>query len=174
MPNTMTLISSSTVGAGGASSISFSSIPQTYTDLQLVLSLRYSSSDTSSVNVSFNGSTSNYSGFALRGGGGSTNTISFTISSSNIGGNSTGSSGSSQTANTWANSMLYISNYTSSSYKPISTDFAQEASNANAFMGFYGSLWSDSSAINSITITPDSSTTWVQHSTAYLYGISNS
>ena len=30
---TMTLIASNTVGSGGASSVTFSSIPQTYTDL---------------------------------------------------------------------------------------------------------------------------------------------
>jgi len=41
------LISSVTVGAGGASSIDFTSIPSTYTDLRLVVSLRSGSSGTS-------------------------------------------------------------------------------------------------------------------------------
>ena len=37
MANTYVLISSSTVGSGGAASIDFSSIPATYTDLVLKL-----------------------------------------------------------------------------------------------------------------------------------------
>jgi len=40
MPNTMTLIASSTVGAGGSTAITFSSIPSTYTDLVIKHSLR--------------------------------------------------------------------------------------------------------------------------------------
>ena len=40
MADTYTLISSVTVGAGGASSIDFTSIPATYTDLLVKFSLR--------------------------------------------------------------------------------------------------------------------------------------
>ena len=170
MANTYELINSYTA-TGSVSSISFTSIPSTFTDLNLVLSLRYSGSDTSSVNVAFNNTTANYSGKALRGDGSSV--ISFSISSNNIGGNSTGSSGSSQTANTFASSSLYIPNYASSSNKSASVDFVQEANNASAFMGMYSVLWADSTPISSIYITPDSSTNWVQYSTAYLYGVKN-
>ena len=45
MANTYTLISSVTVGSGGASSIDFTSIPATYTDLCLVWSGRSAGSD---------------------------------------------------------------------------------------------------------------------------------
>jgi hypothetical protein len=169
MANTFELIASSTVGSGGAASIDFTSIPSTFTDLNLVLSLRYSGADTSSINVAFNNSSSNYTGKAIRGSGSSV--ISFNISTNNIGGLGTGSSGASQTANTFANNSLYIPNYASSNNKSVSVDFVQEANVVGAFMGFYAALWSDSSAINSIYITPDSGTTWVQHSSAYLYGI---
>lgn len=171
MPNTMTLISSY-AATGSVSSISFTSIPSTYTDLNLILSLRYSGSDTSSINVALNNTSANYSGKAIRGSG--SGVISFSISSNNIGGNSTGSSGSSQTANTFASSSLYIPNYASSSNKSASVDFVQEANNAAAFNGMYSVLWADSTPISSIYITPDSTTNWVQYSTAYLYGIKNS
>ena len=50
MPNTMTLISSSTVGSGGTASISFSSIPNTYTDLVVKLSVR-STASTNNTNI---------------------------------------------------------------------------------------------------------------------------
>ena len=171
MPVTFELIQSATVGAGGSSSINFTAIDSTYTDLYLFLSLRYSGSDTSSVNVKLNNTTSNYSGRAFRGNGGTTDTVYFTISTANIGGNSTGSSGSSQTANTWATARLYIGNYTAATAKDIATDFAQESNNASAFLGAYGTLWNDTTAISSIYIAPDTSTTWVQYSSAYLYGI---
>ena len=42
MATTYTLISSVTVGSGGAASIEFTSIPSTYTDLVLKLSARSS------------------------------------------------------------------------------------------------------------------------------------
>ena len=171
MANTFTLINSYTA-TGSVASIAFTSIPATFTDLNLVLSLRFSLNDTSSINVSFNGTTANYSGVAVRGSGSGT-PIGFTFSTNNIGGNSTGSSGS-QTANTFASSSLYISKYASANYKSVSVDFAQESNFAQAFMGFYGALWADTAAITSITITPDSGTNWLTHSTAYLYGVKNS
>jgi len=40
MANTYTLIASSTVGSGGAATVSFSSITATYTDLCLLASVR--------------------------------------------------------------------------------------------------------------------------------------
>jgi hypothetical protein len=172
MANTYTLIASSTVGAGGISSIDFTSIPGTYTDLQLVLSLRYSGSDTSPTRVILNSTTANYSAKAVRGNGSSA--ISFSITNNEIGANSTGSSGASQTANTFANTSVYICNYTSSNNKSISTDFAQEANVTGAFIGAYAALWSNSAAITSISIAPDAGFTWVQYSSAYLYGIKNS
>jgi hypothetical protein len=59
MANTYTLIASSTVSAGGVSSIDFTSIPSTYTDLCLKLSIRTAaSSDYPAIVLRFNGSSS--------------------------------------------------------------------------------------------------------------------
>jgi len=61
MANTYQLISSTTVGAGGASSILFSSIPATYTDLILDLSVRTSNAASQAIlDIKFNGSSANY------------------------------------------------------------------------------------------------------------------
>ena len=63
MPNTFTLIASSTVGAGGASSIDFTSIPSTYTDLVIKASLRSDRNTGSAtyLTITFNNDTgSNY------------------------------------------------------------------------------------------------------------------
>jgi len=166
----MELITSVTVGAGGAASVTLpatGTIPQTYTDLKIVYSGRTSRSDgtADTVNVSFNGSTSNFSGKILYGYGSgvaSSNTTRW-FGSQNSGGS---------TANTFANVEAYIPNYTSSNYKSVSVDAVTE-NNDTAALSYLGAvLWSDTSAITTITLTPDSGN-FVQYSTFYLYGISN-
>jgi hypothetical protein len=51
----MTLISSVTVGSGGAADIEFTSIPATYTDLLVKISIRNATSGATRVYVRFNG-----------------------------------------------------------------------------------------------------------------------
>ena len=69
MTTTMQLIAKQTVGAGGATSVTFSNIPQTYTDLKVVCSTRESTD--SYLGVYFNGDTNsaNYTSIILRGNG---------------------------------------------------------------------------------------------------------
>ena len=58
----MELIQAVTVGAGGAAFIDFTSIPQTYTDLKIVVSGRTDrvrSNDGSYMTLNFNGSSAN-------------------------------------------------------------------------------------------------------------------
>ena len=64
--NTYVLLSSVTVGAGGASSINFTSIPATYTDLVLKISARTNSTGAGSTyKISLNGSSSSLSRIIL-------------------------------------------------------------------------------------------------------------
>jgi len=69
----MELITSVTVGSGGAASVTLpatGTIPQTYTDLKLVYSARATVAGTQEfINISFNGNTSNYSLRSLQGDG---------------------------------------------------------------------------------------------------------
>ena len=68
-PN-MVAIQTVTVGAGGAASIEFTSIPQTYTDLVIVCSARNSSSSGIDMGMRFNGNTgTNYSYRSVYGSG---------------------------------------------------------------------------------------------------------
>ena len=62
MPDTFIKIASVTVGSGGASSIDFTSIPSTYTDLVVVHSLRGTNAAVyQQARIQFNGDTaSNY------------------------------------------------------------------------------------------------------------------
>jgi len=166
MANTFTLISSVTVGSGGAANIEFTSIPATYTDLLIKTSYRGTSAhiayDTS---ISFNGSSSNFAGKGLYGSGSAVNPQSI--------GNTPGLYvGANATANTFSNGEYYIPNYTSSNYKSFYVDEVSENNASTAYIYMNGMLWSQSAAITSITLAPASGT-FVQYSTAYLYGISN-
>lgn len=170
MATTYKLISSVTVGAGGASSITFSSIPGTYTDLCILSSVRNTSAG-SALNMRFNSSSTGYSDKYLEGNGASAS------SGSNAGGGSYALAGdiasSSTTASTFANSMTYIPNYASSNYKSVSADAVTENNGTTAYTDLYASLWSNTSAITQIDMFPNANT-FAQYSTFYLYGIKNS
>lgn len=167
MANTYTLISSVTLSTTTAS-LSFTSIPSTYTDLVLVWSGRVTASArTDNSLISFNGSTANFTGIYFEGNGGG-------------GGGGSGTfgrfagveNGSTSTANTFSNNTLYITNYAGSGNKSFSAESVQEDNFTNAQQTLNAGLWSQSAAITSITITPTTGS-YVQYSSAYLYGISN-
>lgn len=165
MANTMTLIASSTVGAGGASTIDFSSIPQTYTDLVVKLSVRPNSAD--SIAIKFNGSTTGYTSKNLEGSGASASFGSSPASGRYI------NYALLTTASTFTSGEVYIPDYTSSNYKSAQADAVGEANAATAYTDLNAILWSNTAAINQITLYFVSQSL-VQYSTAYLYGIKNS
>lgn len=165
---TNNLISRQTVGSAGAASITFSSIPQTFTDLVIKVSSRDTATDFI-LSLQFNGDTgSNYTSKLIQGDGasatsqGSTSTKIPTIMSD----------GSTDTASTFASGDVYIPNYRSANYKSVSVDSATENNAATAYMRLGASIWSSTSAITSITLFPPTGT-FVQYSTFSLYGISS-
>jgi hypothetical protein len=164
MPNTYKLISSVTVGSGGASSIDFTDIPQTYTDLKIVTSTRAPGVDNQ---IRFNGVSANRSSRFLYSTGGG---VSGSQDNADI--QLQGSSATSYSANTFGMHEIYISNYASSQNKPVSITSCAENNNVTGFTFLGTGLWQNSAAITSISIY-NSSGNYVQHSTAYLYGVSN-
>ena len=167
MPNTFELIASSTVGAGGAASIDFTSIPSTYTDLCLQISLRTTAASTFyTTYMALNNSSASFSGIILGGTGSAATTGTTTQSVGPVGGGGT-------TASTFTNGSIYIPNYASSNYKSYSWDTVLE-NNATAARTYMGAgLWSNTAAINRITLSVDTSDNFAQYSTAYLYGVKN-
>lgn len=173
MATTYTLISSSTVGSGGASSIIFSNIPQIYTDLVLKWSLRSSTNAyRMNINITYNSISSGYSNIYLsgQGAGAATSASNATGTSQIYSGEIPGVTG---TANTFGNGEIYIPNYRSSNFKNASIYNAQESNQtSNVFLSLISSQLANTAAINQIVITPGADS-FAQHSTAYLYGISN-
>jgi hypothetical protein len=175
MANTYKLIASSTVGSGGTANIQFTSIPGTYTDLILKMSLRQSaSSEGSQIGVRFNGSTSGYSRLASYGRG---NGVDTAKGSSETFARFGFAQSSTYTASIFGNYEMYIPDYASTTeYKTFKTDSITESTAVEVYgQGFWGGLWSNTSAITSILLEDlSSSTSFAQYSTAYLYGISSS
>jgi hypothetical protein len=168
MANTFELIASSTVGSGGAANIDFTSIPATFTDLCLKYSTRSTSAgdDYLGQYIKFNTATSPFTyrhlygtGSAAGSGNGSTNLGSYT-------------QGGLTTANTFTNGEIYIPNYAGSNNKSFSSDSTVENNATLGFADLLAGLWSNTSAINAISIYPQSGN-FAEHSTAYLYGVSN-
>jgi hypothetical protein len=170
MANTFTKIATVTVGSGGASSIDFSSIPATYTDICLLLSLRSAGTGTPYARMRFNSSSSSYSNKRLNGNGSTASSGSPTDAYIVLGVADT----TSQTSSTFSNHYVYIPNYTSSNYKSVSSDNAQEDNSSTAYLYLMAGLWSNTAAITDISITEENASNWGQYSTATLYGIKNS
>jgi hypothetical protein len=156
------------VGSAGSANITFSSIPQGYTDLCVKISARNDTVGNRFYTlISLNGSAASaISRIRLMGFDGS-NTNSTSAADSHIG--TVG--GTSTTASTFSNSEIYIPNYTAAVNKSISSDSLYENNSATAnTLGFWAGLWSSTAAITSITLTCDSGN-FAQYSTATLYGI---
>ena len=169
MPNTFTLIQAVTVGAGGSAGITFSSIPGTYTDLCIKASIRTAYSDQyDGLTFTFNGSTANFTTRQLYG----TGSAAASNSSSSNGGPLINANTS--TSSTFGNAEIYIPNYAGSTNKSVSSDGVTENNATQAFGGIIATLWSNSAAITSITLGSANASNYLQHSTAYLYGIVSS
>lgn len=163
--NTYVLLASSTVGAGGVTDITFSSIPSTYTDLLVKASLRGTRSDFyDSLDVEFNGSAGNSRYLYGDGSAAGSATFATRIRVQLV--------GSTATANTFGNFEMYVPNYASSNNKSTSIDAVGENNATSSYSNLSAGLWSSSSVISSIKLYFPSFNI-VQYSTAYLYGVKN-
>ena len=164
----MVKIQAITVGASGASTIDFTSIPQTFTDLKLIASLRVSrpSTDVDGVLIRYNNDTNNanYPQRRLYGNGSSA------VSDTNATGNFFATAAN-NTASVFASCELYIPNYTSSGYKNSNTELANENNTTTNYLGITTFTWNSTSAINRITLSPEGGYPFVQFTSATLYGI---
>lgn len=167
MAYTYSKIASYTVGSGGVSNVDLLAIPQNYTDLVLKMSIRHDQAfDQANIDIRFNYDFgSNYSVRRLRGTGSATNSDSISGTSITIG----YGAGDTLTANTFGNAELYIPNYTGSNYKSLSGDAVTENNATAAWAVLQAGLWSNTAAINSISIICGGK--WKQYSTFTLYGV---
>jgi hypothetical protein len=173
MAATYTLISSNILSSSAAS-VTFSSIPATYTDLVVRYSMRKNDTNNGPINVlvRFNGSSAaNYSQTTVLG------IYATPISSreSNETRFLTYAVGGGSTSNTFSNNEIYIPNYAGSANKVASNFDTAENNSSTDFqygVGARAYLRSVTAAITSITFDGNGDNL-VSGSSFYLYGISN-
>jgi hypothetical protein len=161
-----------------ASSVTFSSIPNTYTDLVVRCFVRSTraSTATDNIRVRFNGTTTGYTGSALRGfPDGSTNALQAeqTGSTTYL---TTYSPSDQSTSATYSNTEIYIADYLGSINKPVFITSISEnnttTSPTNAWQVFpQAGKWANTAAITSIEFTSANAASIDAGSTFILYGI---
>lgn len=164
----MQLISTVTVGAGGAANIELTNIPQTFTDLQIILSARTTTSGTIGGYLTFNANFGTiYSDRRLTGTGSS-------VGSTSISGASASTyyylNDSGTTANSFSNTQFYFPNYAGSTNKSVSIDNVSENNASTAYQSLQATLFSSTSPISYLLLTLTAGN-FAQYSTASLYGI---
>lgn len=172
----MTLIETKTVGAGGASSIDFTSISTDYTDLKLMCSTRSATgSGEVGIWVRLNGDSGQNYNWKMFWGGGNSN---YGAYSQNVATNYNRSffayaTSGNYTANTFGNTEIYIPNYKSTLNKSVSIDSVGEHNSGTAYRSFTSGIYSTSSPITSINIFVENGTdNFAEGTTVSLYGIS--
>lgn len=159
-------IASVEVPSGGQSSVTFSSIPQGYTDLKIVCSVRDTGGGvTNNIIVAVNGVTTSQSVKQLGGTGSSA----YSASDTPIYAYGAVSGGA--TANTFSNCEIYIPNYASTTTnKSVSLDFVTENNATAGYQTLAAGLYASNTAITSLAINANG-TSFAQYSTFTLYGI---
>lgn len=173
MPSSKFLIASNTLGSSAAS-VTFSSIPATYEDLVLLVSVRSTNTDSypSIMDVNFNSDTTTlYSTTVLYGqdsSGGSlrrSNRAKLDVE---------GLSNTNTTSNTFASFEIYIPSYRVSQNKPISVyGVAEINSTTQNIIAAQAGLYRSTTAISSIVLAPVSAN-FVSGSSFWLYGLKSS
>lgn len=153
---------------GAAASVTFTNIPQNFTDLIISVSARAVNSGAQNILVSFNGSSANFSSRLLYGTGSSVASISYpantpTNSSIVLG-------GSDYTANTFNSGEIYLPNYAGSINKSFFSDSVTENNATASYIELFSHLWSSTAAINSVGLAPASGN-FATNSTFTLYGV---
>jgi hypothetical protein len=145
--------------------VSFTSIPQTYTDLVVLLSARHGTTTNRDLWMQFNEVSGNLSSRRLTGNGSSAFSSNTTIIATNA-----DIPGPSQTANTFSSYQAYIPNYTSNLVKTVSIDSVGENNGAVAHQNIVAGLWNVASPITSIQLVVTAAS-FVAGTTISLYGI---
>ncbi len=168
--NSYESIATTTVGAGGAASITFSSIPSTYQHLQIRFITRVNVADTGeNIWLRFNGDTGgNYSYHYAQGDGttaAAAGTGSFTRNLvGRTAGNSTG-------ANIFGVGIIDILDYANSNKNKTVRSLNGIDTNGAGVINLMSGGWFNTSAVTSINLAETSGNSFVQYSQFALYGI---
>jgi hypothetical protein len=169
MPRGMQAIYTQTIGAGGVAGVTFNNIPQTYTDLKIIISARGASGNfTDVLPLTING---NYNLSVTHIQGYNNVTASFRSPSSASYGTYLREPASTATATTFSNTEIYIPNYSSSGFKSFIIDNTSENNSATDNYTLLGAgLYPYSNPVKSLGLLISNGAI-VQNSTFTVYGI---
>lgn len=173
MPSSRYLISS-TVLSSAQATVEFTSIPSTYADLNVLCSVRNTTSGNtvSDFWVKFNGLTGSIYSRTQLIGNGATGASTATTNTS-IDNFENMMNGGSSTSSTFSNVDIYIPSYTVSRNKPHLMFGAMENNATTAYIAVQSNLMSNTAAISSMIFTSGSDN-FAIGSSFYLFGIKNS
>lgn len=166
--NSYESIATVTVGSGGSSSVSFSSIPSTFKHLQIRFMARRSTTGAADTGIVFNSDTgANYKSHYVIADGSS-------VSAGAPGGNTSVQNwytpGSDATSGVFGIDILDVLDYQNTNKYKTTRTLSGFDNNGSGNVVFSSGLWMSTSAISSITLTPNSGN-FVQYSSFALYGI---
>jgi hypothetical protein len=162
-------IASITVGSGGASSLTFTSIPQTFTHLQLRVFGVAPSANTNYFTTINSSGFGNYARHELRGNGSVVTSGSVTADAPII----YYTDGVASTSYPFV-SVVDILDYTNTNKNKVARALSGRDENGSGLLGLYSWLWTNTSAITTLSVDSFSASQFSQYSRADLYGISTS
>ena len=171
--NSYESIATTTVGGGGSSTITFSSIPATFTHLQIraISKTNRTSDSVDSLKIQFNGDTAtNYAYHELIGNGANALADSVTSNAYAAIARTAGNANTSFFGGFTCDILDYKN---TNKYKTVRTLSGVDLNGSGAVF-FNSGLWQSTSAITSILIAPETGTLLNQYSSFALYGIKGS
>jgi hypothetical protein len=165
--NSYESIATVTVGAGGSSTISFTSIPSTYKHLQIRLFGRQDTGGFDQAHLQFNSDTGNNYATHNLNGNGSTAGAGATTSTNKI--SISAFPGPNQTSSVFAGSVVDILDYTNTSKYKTTRALSGVDANGSGYVWFASGLWQNTNAVSSITLVCGGN--FVQYTSAALYGV---
>jgi hypothetical protein len=167
--NSYESIATVSVGSGGADSVEFTSIPSTYTHLQLRYIARTSRSETDDgFSIQLNGDTaSNYRYHYLAGNG----TSASAYSEPNTGYGVPYVSAANAGANTFGVGVFDLLDYRNTNKYKVARIIGGEDNNGGGWVALNSGLWLNTAAVTSIKCQTNSLGNFVQYSHFALYGI---
>jgi hypothetical protein len=172
IPNSYESISTVTVGSGGSSSITFSSIPATFTHLQLRCLAKNTTagSGDQAYQIAFNSDTTytNYRTHYLQGEGSAAYSGGAQVSGLYA---VIGQAPKAGSTSVFGVSVTDILDYTNTSKNKITRTLDGDDMNGSGAVNLRSALWLNTSAINRIDITLYAGLTFAEYSKFALYGI---
>ena len=169
LSGTFNSIATQTIGIGGATSVTFSSIPSTFTHLQIRALVKSSvTGNVESLYVQENGDSTgtNYYCHSIYGNGATA--TSSTIASTSLAAYGVAPANTS-TANMFGSAIIDILDYANTNKTKVFRSLAGHDANGNGIISLNSMLWNSTSAINSIIITGNAG--FLQYSSFALYGV---